>query len=74
MATPTKLKDLNAKNLKDVLWTTLNDVKEGNIDAGKADAIASQAREIIRTTKVQLQISSLSNRDVPAEVILFNES
>lgn len=67
------MEKLTAKSLKDVLWTTLNDVKEGNMEAGKADAIASQAREIIRLTKVQLQISTVSKRDVPAEVIAFND-
>jgi len=64
---------LNGKNLKQILWDTLNEVKGGSMDAGQADAIASQAREIVRTAKVQLQISTLSNRPVPTELITFNE-
>jgi hypothetical protein len=67
------MENLTGKNLKNILWTTLNEVKEGKMDAGKADAIASQAREIVRTAKVQLQISTLSKREVPAELIAFNE-
>lgn len=65
---------LTASNLKNTLWDTLNKVKEGTMDCGQADAIASQAREILRTTKVQLQISSMSKRDIPVDVISFNET
>lgn len=67
-------KKLNATNLKSVLWDTLNEVKSGLMECGQADAIASQAREIIRTTKVQLQISHQSGRSVPKDVISFNET
>ena len=66
-------KKLNGKNLKEILWETLLGIQDGTIEAGKGDAIASQAREIVRTAKVQLQISTLSKRDVPAELIAFNE-
>lgn len=68
------IKPLNGKNLKDVLWTTLIEIRSGGIDAGAADAVASQAREIVRTAKVQLQISTLSKRPVPTELIKFNEN
>jgi hypothetical protein len=67
------MEKLTASNLKKVLWETLNQVKEGKVECGQADAIASQAREILRTTKVQLQISSLSKRDLPVDVLNFNE-
>jgi len=40
---------------------------------GHADAIAAQAREILRTVKVQLQISGQTNRPVPTEVVEFSE-
>lgn len=71
MAAATKM---TASNLKNVLWETLNKVKDGQMECGQADAIASQAREILRTTKVQLQISSQSKRDVPVDVLNFNEN
>ena len=52
--------DLTATNLKDQLWGTLLDLRKGDIQAGQADAIASQAREILRTVKVQLAITQQS--------------
>jgi len=67
------MKDLTAKNLKDVLWATLNDVKDENMQCGQADAIASQSREILRTVNTQLRIASQSKRDVPTELIDFSE-
>lgn len=67
------MEKLTATNLKQVLWETLNAVKENKMEGGQADAIASQAREILRTTKIQLQISKEAKRDIPADVISFNE-
>ena len=67
------MKDLTATNLKDALWETLNDLKENKVQCGEADAIASQAREILRTTNTQLRIFSQSKRDVSADVISFAE-
>jgi len=64
---------LTASNLKEALWTTLNQVKAKRMLPGHADAVASQAREILRTVKVQLQISGQTNRPVPTEVIEFSE-
>jgi len=64
---------LTAVNLKDALWETLNAVKSGTMQANQGDAIASQAREILRTVKTQLQIVAQSKRPVPVEVINFAE-
>lgn len=64
---------LNASNLKTALWETLNQVKAGDMQPGNADAIAAQAREILRTVKVQLQVTQQSKRSVPADVIAFAE-
>ena len=65
---------LSANNLKNVLWETLNAVKSGKMDTASADAVATQAREIIRTTNTQLRISSQSKREVAADVLVFNEN
>lgn len=73
MTTTSATKDLNASNLKAALWETLNDLKSGTVQPGQGDAIASQAREILRTVKVQLQVTSQSKRSVPADVIAFAE-
>jgi hypothetical protein len=64
---------LSASNLKEALWVTLNQVKAKRMLPGHADAVAAQAREILRTVKVQLQISGQTNRPVPFEVIEFSE-
>lgn len=65
---------LTAINLKSVLWDTLNDIKSDKMLPGQGDAIAAQAREILRTVKVQLQIAGQSKRQVPVDVIEFAES
>ena len=64
---------LTATNLKESLWETLNKVKSKKLLPGHADAIAAQAREILRTVKIQLAISGQTNRAVPYEVIEFSE-
>lgn len=69
----TKQKELTAVNLKDALWDTLNELKTGSVQPGQADAIASQAREILRTVRTQLLVTSQAKRSVPADVIAFAE-
>jgi cell division protein FtsB len=65
--------ELTASNLKEVLWTTMKDLQSGWIQPGQGDAIAAQAREILRTVKTQLQVTSQAKRSVPADVISFAE-
>ncbi len=69
----TTVKELNASNLKNALWETLNAIKEGTVQPAQGDAVAAQAREILRTVKVQLQVTNQSKRSVPADVIAFAE-
>lgn len=64
---------LSASALKDVLWSTLNDIKTDTMLPAQGDAIAAQAREILRTVKVQLQVVGQSKRSVPIDVIEFAE-
>lgn len=64
---------LSAVNLKQALWETLEAIKSDVMQPNQGDAIASQAREILRTVKVQLQISQQSKRSIPIEVIEFAE-
>lgn len=66
-------KELSATNLKSALWDTLNAVKDGSMQAGNADAVASQAREILRTVKVQLQVTQAAKRSVPLDIVNFAE-
>ncbi len=64
---------LSAVNLKDALWDTLQSIKADNMLPGQGDAIAAQAREILRTVKVQLQVCAQSKRNVPTEILDFVE-
>ena len=64
---------LTAVNLKAALWETLHGLKSDEIEPGKGDAIAVQAREIIRTVNTQLKIQSASGRKIPQDVLVFSE-
>lgn len=65
------MEKLNAVTLKNQLWETLHGIKNGELDASKGDAIASQAREILRTTKVQVKIIDMAKAEVSKELIDF---
>lgn len=71
--TPAKTATLTASNLKTALWDTLNEIRTEQRQPGEGDAIACQAREILRCVKVQLQVAAQTNRKVPTEVIEFSE-
>lgn len=66
-------KELTAVNLKSELWNTLTELRAGKIQPGAGDAIASQAREILRTVRTQLMVTSQAKRSVPADCIAFAE-
>lgn len=63
--------ELNAVNLKATLWDTLQKVKAGKLSTAQGDVIASQAREILRTSKVQLNIFGQAGQGVSQELIDF---
>lgn len=65
---------LSAKTLKSALWETLQLVKTGKMEPGQADSVASQAREILRTTNTQLRVAQQSKRPVATDVITFAEA
>lgn len=52
----------------------MNAVKDGRMEAGQADSVASQAREILRTTNTQLRVAQQSKRAVAIDVIEFAET
>lgn len=62
---------LNAVNLKNELWDTLQSVKCGKTTPATGDVVASQAREILRTVKTQLQVFSQAGESVSSELIDF---
>ena len=63
--------ELNAINLKAVLWDTLQGVKNGSITPASGDVVASQAREILRTVRTQLSIFSQAGKSVSGELVDF---
>lgn len=69
----TVIRPLTASSLKDILWETLTDLKTEQMMPNRADAIAAQSREILRTIKVQLQVAREAKRGVPQEIIDFSE-
>lgn len=60
--------------MKNVLWETLIDLRHEQIMPNRADAIAAQSREILRTIKTQLQVAGQAKRGVPQEIIDFAEN
>lgn len=62
------MRKLNAVTLKDELWDTLLSIKNGSLEAAKGDAVASQAREILRTTNTQLRIMDKARMDISKEM------
>ncbi len=69
----TVIPKLKASTLKDVLWETLIDLRSNDMPANRADAIASQAREILRTVKTQMQVTNAAKRPVPRQIVDFAE-
>lgn len=67
------MNELTATALKNALWDTLMRVKDDQMQPAQGDAVAAQAREILRTVKTQLQVCSQAKRSVPVEVIQFAE-
>jgi hypothetical protein len=65
------VRTLDAIALKEVLWDTLSKIRRGKITAGGGDAIAAQAREILRTAKVQLAILGQAGKAVTTELVRF---
>lgn len=65
------MQKLSAISLKKMLWETLNQVKTGKLEPATADSIASQSREILRTTKIQLNILNQAKQNVTEELIQF---
>ena len=62
-------KKLSVKNMKTVLWETLQKLEKNDIDVGSADAIAQQSREIVRVIKVQQSILSQAKENITDELI-----
>jgi hypothetical protein len=65
---------LTAEQLKTALWDTLIAVQSGQMQPAVGDSVAGLGREILRTVKVQCQVSNQAKRSVPQDVIDFAEN
>lgn len=65
--------ELNAKNLKDKLWANLQGIESGDIQLTQADGMATQAREILRVVKTELEITKQSGQAVTEKLKAFPE-
>jgi len=65
---------LSSTALKDMLWDTMNMIKNGQIDSKAACALATQSREILRIVRTQLDIAKYSKSNTPAVLITFMDS
>jgi hypothetical protein len=71
MKTKTTKTVLTADNLKNALWDTLQQVKAKNIDPTVANAVSSQAREIMRVVRTQVQIAVLQGKKPTTEMLEY---
>ena len=67
-------KKLSAKNLKEVLWATLNKLKSGKMQVSEADSIACQSREIVRVIKSQQDILRHAKENVTKELLDYAQN
>jgi len=66
-----KLPKLTAENLKETLWETLHELRDGKIQTKDADAVAGQAREIVRATNIQLRVLNQAKANITAKMVQF---
>ena len=52
--TNTKTTKLTASNLKNVLWNTIQDVREGKMDIQAANSVASISRATIQVARLEM--------------------
>ena len=64
-------KKLTADGLKNALWETLNEVKDGDADPREAHAVASTSREIMSVVKTQLSINRVTGKRVNKKLADF---
>lgn len=64
-----KTETLSAKNMKNMLWNTLQGLKTGKIEVSQADAMALHCREIIRVIKTQQSIIKQAGEKITEELV-----
>lgn len=69
----TQVPVLTANSLKNVLWESMNQLKDGSVSPQVSNAMATNCREILRVVRVQLQIATQMNQEIPVELIEFSK-
>ncbi len=64
-------KKLTAKELKGILWETIQKLLKNEIDVGTADSIAQQSREIVRVIKSQQSILGQAHENITEELLSY---
>lgn len=62
---------LTGKALKQELWTTLQKLKTKKVNHQTANAVASQAREILGTMRVEMDILKSISKGLSKDIIEF---
>ena len=65
---------LTAKTLKGELWKTLKELRGDKIDPQRAEAVASQSREIIRVIRTQQSVLKQAKQQISDDMIAFAQS
>jgi hypothetical protein len=53
-----EIKQLTGEAIRQELWNAMALIKSGEISSGTANALAAQAREIVRIARVELEIAT----------------
>ena len=64
---------LSGKALKEELWSSLQDIRKGKMTSTDAHAVSSNAKEIIRTIRTELQILNQAKQSVTDDLLDFTE-
>jgi len=59
----------NAQDVQDSCWFAMKKLHEGTMSAGAANAVATNAREILRAARVRMNI--LQTPGLPADLMEF---
>ncbi len=62
---------LSAKNMKSLLWDTLQGLKKGSVEVSQADSMALHCREIIRVIKTQQSIIKQAGKNLTKELVEY---
>lgn len=56
------MKELSSENLQDVLWETLQKVKDRKLKPNEANAVTFAAKEIVNMARLELQWKAITQK------------